>query len=87
MVGKADLVLMFVLLACMAFAPVQCANMYDLTGDGRVDMVDLDVVVSAFGSFPGHPRWNPIADLNGDGIVDTMDIGLLLIHYGEEAGS
>jgi parallel beta-helix repeat protein len=60
----------------------------DITGpdgwpDGKVDMRDLGVVASAFGSSPGHPRWNQIADINQDNKVDMRDIGTTAKHFGE----
>ena len=39
----------------------------DLNMDGRVDVTDVAMVSAAFGSYPGHPRWNPVADENEDG--------------------
>ena len=56
----------------------------DLNDDGRVDMKDIYVIVKAFGSYPGHPRWSPVADLDMDDRVDIRDIYLVLKHFGEE---
>ena len=56
----------------------------DLNGDGFVNMDDLVIAVLSFGSYPEHPRWNPIADLNKDGIVDIYDIVTIAIHFGEQ---
>ena len=55
----------------------------DLNGDGVVDIRDIAIAALAFGSFPDHPRWNPIADTNEDNKVDIRDIALIAIHYGE----
>jgi hypothetical protein len=55
----------------------------DLNNDGRVDMRDISIVASAFGSVPGHPRWNPVADVNDDGKIDLKDIALVARHFGE----
>jgi PKD repeat protein len=56
---------------------------YDLNQDGKIDIKDISIVAKAFGSYPGHPLWNPIADLNGDNKVDIKDISVVAKHYGE----
>ncbi|MCJ7423421.1 right-handed parallel beta-helix repeat-containing protein [Candidatus Bathyarchaeota archaeon] len=55
----------------------------DLSGDGKVDIVDIAIASSAFGSYPGHPRWNPIADENDDDRVDIRDIAMVCSNYGK----
>lgn len=55
----------------------------DLNYDGKVDMQDLYIVIQAFGSYPGHPQWNPIADINEDNTVDTRDIYLIITNFGK----
>jgi len=54
----------------------------DLNGDGVVDISDMGEAARAFGSYPGHPRWNPYADINHDGIVDISDISLIARNFG-----
>jgi len=58
-----------------------------ITGDLNKDMVvnidDVMIPALAYGSYPGHPKWNPIADLTGDELVDIDDVMLVAIHYGE----
>jgi hypothetical protein len=56
----------------------------DLNGDGKVDMMDIAQAAFAFGSSPGHPRWNPAADINGDGKVDLRDIILVAKDFGKQ---
>lgn len=46
----------------------------DLNEDGKVDVVDLNVICRAYGSFEGHERWNPRADLNGDKKINIIDV-------------
>jgi hypothetical protein len=45
----------------------------DLNQDGKVDVGDIAVWGKAFGSHPGHPRWNPRADLDHDGEITIID--------------
>lgn len=46
----------------------------DFNGDGKIDIKDIAVVASAFGSSPEDPDWNPIIDINQDGKIDIRDI-------------
>jgi len=46
-------------------------------------MKDIYVVAKAFGSYGGHPSWNPNADLNSDGKIDMKDIYAVAIRFGE----
>jgi len=57
--------------------------MGDTNGDGKVDMADIGLICSAFGSSTIHPRWNPEADLNQDSKIDMLDIGLAAVNYGK----
>jgi hypothetical protein len=58
-------------------------NPYDLNQDGIVDLFDVEIVALAFGSYPGHPNWDPRADVNNDNLVDIFDLILVTIHLGE----
>ena len=55
----------------------------DADGDGRVDMNDIYLVAKGFGSYPGHPKWNPAADINKDGNVGIMDIAMISGNFGK----
>lgn len=66
----------------------------DITGanglpDRHVDMRDIAVIAYAFGSTPGHSRWNEAADITGptlgvpDGKVDMRDIAAAAKNYGK----
>ena len=52
-------------------------NSADLNADGRVDVIDLGILLS---------NWNstakPKADINQDGRVDVVDLGILLAKWG-----
>ena len=54
----------------------------DLNGDGQVDIRDIARPARAFGSYPGHARWDPAADLNRDGIIDLKDIAQIAKNFG-----
>ena len=60
----------------------------DLNGDNTVDMKDVAIVAAAFGSYPGHPRWNPDADVTGteylvpDDAVDMRDVAIISKNFG-----
>jgi hypothetical protein len=50
----------------------------DLTGDGRVDILDLASVAGHYG------RAEAAADLNDDGVVDIMDLVIVANYYGQK---
>lgn len=59
------------------------AALGDLNGDGVVDINDIAVAGLAFGSFPGHPRWNPIVDVNKDNKIDIYDLVIIATNFGK----
>jgi len=56
----------------------------DLNGDGVVDILDIAMVAKAYGSYPGHPKWNPNADLDNSNLIDIIDIAKAAKNYGKE---
>jgi len=54
-----------------------------MNGDNKVDIRDLAQAAQSFGSYLGHPRWNPIADINNDGKVDIRDLVLIAKNFGK----
>lgn len=54
----------------------------DVNGDGVVDLLDIVAAGLAFGSYPGHPRWNPVPDINQDNLIDIFDLVLIAINWG-----
>jgi hypothetical protein len=55
----------------------------DINMDGKVDTKDISIICKAFGSLPGHPRWNPTADENEDNRIDIFDIALTCRNFGK----
>ncbi len=54
----------------------------DVDGDGLVGFTDLNLALSAYGSFAGGPGYIRAADFNRDGVVDFLDLNILLAWYG-----
>ncbi len=50
--------------------------------DFKVDMRDIGRAAKAFGSRPGHPRWDPCCDVDHDFKVDMRDIGKIAKRFG-----
>ena len=50
--------------------------------DFTVDMRDVGRAARAFGSYPGHLRWDPACDVNDDYEVDMRDIGSIARKFG-----
>jgi hypothetical protein len=49
----------------------------DLNGDNTVNIQDLSILLSNYGSM------NSVADINNDGTVSILDLSALLSHYGQ----
>jgi hypothetical protein len=56
----------------------------DITYDGKVDMRDVGTAARAFGSYPGHERWEKEADINFDNNIDMRDIGGIARKFGTQ---
>ncbi len=54
----------------------------DINHDGMVDIVDMAMAASAFGAYPGHPRWNSEADANNDNKIDIYDLVEIALDFG-----
>ncbi|MGD8565969.1 MAG: ABC transporter substrate-binding protein [Candidatus Bathyarchaeota archaeon] len=50
--------------------------------DFKVDMRDIGRAARAFGSYPGHLRWDPPTDVNDDYKTDMRDIGAIARRFG-----
>ncbi|MDH5374423.1 MAG: BMP family ABC transporter substrate-binding protein [Candidatus Bathyarchaeota archaeon] len=55
----------------------------DLNFDGKVNILDIATAAKAFGSYPGHGRWDPMVDVNGDNKIDIRDIARVAKNFGE----
>lgn len=55
----------------------------DINHDGIINMLDVQALIKAYGSFPGHTHWNHNADLNKDCKVDLMDVFRMMENYGK----
>jgi len=58
----------------------------DVDGKGKIDILDIATVAKAYGSYPGHSRWNLVADVNHNGVVDIIDIATVAKAYGQSCG-
>ncbi len=55
----------------------------DLNGDGKINILDISLVGSAFGSNPSHTRWNAKCDVDGNGFINIIDITLIAKDFGK----
>ncbi len=58
----------------------------DVNVDGIVELMDFFLMSQAFGSYPGHSRWDVRCDLYQDEIVELMDFYVISAHFGEIYG-
>jgi len=74
---------------CLLVSPLQAQSLHitllngDCDGDNEVTLLDFGIVVSAMGSVPGDPNWDPRADLDGDGEVTLFDVGIVERNFGQ----
>jgi hypothetical protein len=54
----------------------------DLDIDGDVDIFDVVLIASAYGSQTGDPAYDPNFDVNCNGKIDILDIVTIASHYG-----
>lgn len=54
----------------------------DVNGDGRVDFLDLNALLSVYGTSVGQGAYLAAADFNHNGFVDFVDLNTLLSAYG-----
>jgi archaellum component FlaF (FlaF/FlaG flagellin family) len=66
----------------LTYGKVHIRLLGDINGDNIVDMRDIGAIVIAYGSFPGHARWNPEADMNNDNTIDMRDVALTARNFG-----
>jgi len=62
---------------------IQIRLLGDIDGNCSVDMHDLYLAALAFGSYEGHPDWNPYADLDQNGIIDMRDLFYVASNFGK----
>jgi len=53
----------------------------DINRDGTVNILDIALVALAWGSYPGHLRWDPRCDLDGNELINIIDIALVAMEY------
>ncbi len=59
-------------------SPTGSSKTGDINGDGRVDIVDIGIIIDNYNKIP---ITNPKCDLNKDGKVDIVDIGIIVDNY------
>ncbi len=60
-----------------------CVLFGDVSGNGIVDIEDVQLVTSKWRTSVGDPGYHPDYDLDDDGDIDIVDIMLVVTHWGE----
>ena len=60
-----------------------CSLTGDINVDGFVELGDFFLESQAFGSYPGHPRWDIRCDLQPDDFIELGDFFILSQHFGQ----
>lgn len=53
----------------------------DMDCNSRADLQDLILLAQAYGSCPGHEKWNAYADIDANCVVGITDLFILARHY------
>ena len=73
---------MIVMDSLSGYATIKCAPIYvrspDISGDGRVDLVDLAALAEAYTPLP----YDDCSDLDINGVVNLQDLALFAFYYG-----
>lgn len=62
--------------------PDECQCLADLSGDLQVDVEDLSLILSAFGTSSGDPAYDARLDPNQDGQIGLADLAIVLSGFG-----
>jgi hypothetical protein len=55
----------------------------DINNDRKINIVDISIAATAFGTELGHDRWYPIADVNEDGKINIVDVSIVAVDFGK----
>lgn len=55
------------------------------TIDRSVNILDITIVATAYGSKQGEPKYNELADLDENGQINILDISMVAKDYGKTA--
>jgi len=55
----------------------------DINYDGKTDIRDIALAAKAFGSYPGHPKWEKEVDLDYNDKIDIKDIATIAKDFGQ----
>jgi hypothetical protein len=56
----------------------------DVDGNHVVNMLDLVMITSIYGTKQGDPTFNPNCDIDGDGKITILDVVICTSHYGQK---
>jgi len=62
------------------FTPVKAG---DLNFDDKIDIFDIATFGLAYGSYPGHARWNALADVVRDKVINILDVVQIAKNFGK----
>jgi hypothetical protein len=57
----------------------------DVNANGKVNCLDIRIILRALGSSPDSRRWNPYCDLNGDNKINLKDLRIATRYLGQRA--
>jgi hypothetical protein len=66
----------------LTFGAIYVKMLGDIDGNKKIDIYDIVLITSIYGSKTGDPLWNPQVDLNPDGVINIYDVVAATSNYG-----
>jgi thermopsin len=65
----------------LSLANIKITIVGDINGDGTVNILDVVMATSIYGTRRGSAKYNPICDIRNDGVIDILDIVSITKNY------
>jgi hypothetical protein len=66
----------------LTYSTIRVSINGDINADGKVNILDITLAATAYGTNLGHPKWNALADMDENGIINIIDITAIAKQYG-----
>jgi len=61
----------------------KCLDVSNSNNENIIDIRDIATVAKAYGSYPGHPKWNAACDFDDNDKINIIDISMIARNFGK----